>query len=96
MKSFTLFTLILLFSVGQIFSYTIKVPADQPTIQSGIDAASDYDTVLVDPGTWVQGNLPISQEQSLMEITPVVRFPLPGEKIQQLFYVVSPFRTDWL
>ena len=30
---------------------TINVPADQPTFQAGIDAAGDYDTVLVAPGT---------------------------------------------
>jgi parallel beta-helix repeat protein len=32
----------------------INVPGDQPTIQAGIDASVDSDTVLVQPGTYVE------------------------------------------
>jgi hypothetical protein len=36
------------------FAATINVPADQPTIQAGINAAVTGDTVLVAPGTYVE------------------------------------------
>lgn len=42
---FLLISLILFPASG--FCAEIRVPADQPTIQAGIDAASDDDTVLV-------------------------------------------------
>jgi hypothetical protein len=42
--------IIALFNFG--FSATIHIPADQPTIQSGIDIAETGDTILVAPDTY--------------------------------------------
>lgn len=50
----SLLILIILFAYTPIHSATINVPADQPTIQAGIDVASDGDTVLVAPGIYYE------------------------------------------
>ena len=60
-RSFNL-TLILCFSLLSplTFAATINVPADQPTIQAGIDTAQNGDIVLVDDGIYKgEGNVNI-------------------------------------
>lgn len=48
-----LFALIALSSPSsQVHSAVIQVPADQPTIQAGLDVAAEGDTVLLSPGTY--------------------------------------------
>lgn len=48
------FLLILIVFAFDADSATIRVPADYPAIQDAIVAAADGDTVLVDPGTYVE------------------------------------------
>jgi hypothetical protein len=60
MKNYTYIqiTIILITSYFLLFGQTsaaiINIPADYPTIQQGIDASSDGDTVLVQPGTYYE------------------------------------------
>jgi predicted outer membrane repeat protein len=51
MKKISILTTILM-TANLLFAQIINIPADYPTIQQGIDAAGNGDTVLVHPGTY--------------------------------------------
>ena len=53
MKSIFLISLFL-FKIFNLSSTIINIPADQPTIQQGIDASVNGDTVIVQPGTYIE------------------------------------------
>ena len=54
MKSFRVFYFMFaaMMTASVVFARIINIPADYSTIQAGIDASVDGDTVLVAPGTY--------------------------------------------
>ena len=54
MKSLHKLSISTLFIITFIFSTTINVPEDYATIQGGLDAASEGDTIQVDSGMYVE------------------------------------------
>ena len=54
MKTRTLLLIAFIFLIDSIHAQIINVPGDYPTIQQGIVAANNADTVLVQPGTYVE------------------------------------------
>jgi hypothetical protein len=62
-KILTVFLLILFYQSA--FGTIINIPGDYPTIQQGIDASYDGDTVLVKPGEYVE-NLVINNQELVL------------------------------
>ena len=69
-KRFVLVFMVLSLCSGRMMSAaTIHVPADQPTIEEGIDAANPGDTVLVACGTYYEHDLTLTPGVSLVGAT---------------------------
>ena len=54
MKIIILLFVIITFCCSFLYATIINIPADQPTIQAGIDVAVQGDIVLVQPGTYIE------------------------------------------
>lgn len=65
MKRLVAATITFLISFQFALATIINVPGDQPTIQEGIDASLDGDTVLVQPGTYFE-NIAINGESIVL------------------------------
>lgn len=59
--------LIFILQSSSSFGSVINVPSDLPTIQAGIDAASDGDTVLVADGTYAEGRITFGSSSILLK-----------------------------
>jgi parallel beta-helix repeat protein len=68
---------------------TIHIPADQPTIQAGIDAAHNGDTVLVSPGTYYENLTITGKEITLRSSSGAGATIIDGSHNQKIVVTVS-------
>jgi hypothetical protein len=65
MRKYIFYLISVLFAASSISATVIHIPIDYPTIQQGIDASYDGDTVLVKPGEYVE-NVEIRQHNIVL------------------------------
>jgi len=69
-------------------SATIRVPADQPTIQDAVNAAIDWDTILVAPGTYFE-NVTIDRTITLISQAGPEVTTIDGQNLDQVVLINS-------
>lgn len=85
----------LLLIVPSLFATIIDVPDDKPTIQEGLNAASEGDTVLVQPGTYIENIFwPSVNGIKLVSAGDTTNTVIDGSNISSVIYISANGNID--